>query len=449
MAWQGGFAGDNYGRAEFRAWLRKQKKPAWAKFVTVHNTGAPYTLASVGGAKRMANLANYYRTQNKWKGGPHVFVMEDRAYPGTPIHLTTVHSPSWNGTALAVECEGDFDGTHDPRVGKGKIAWETMAWVFAEICEWMGWPADEKHIMLHREDKKTTHACPGKLITKLLFIELVRRAMGDRDPVTVTAEVPSTPKPVLLPVAEPLPIKMLIVDTPGDTLNMRDAPNGTVKGKLPDKTKVSILKYDGAWAYVQSPAKFKGWVLAKYLKDMKEPVETPPYVPPPPPPPAPAQVQPGKFKASDYCIAWCKKFEGLGPVKNGLTEAYWDVNDYAIGHGHNNGSGIPPAVKKGDKITLEEAERILREADVPPIEKYVNYYVKVPLYQWQVDALIWHIFQQGPGNFRNGKVLPLVNAEKHEEAAYTIEKWPTSNKGLQRRRGVEAARYRGGEPTKW
>jgi GH24 family phage-related lysozyme (muramidase) len=199
MPWQGGFAGDSYDRPQFRAWLRQQKKPIFSQFITIHNTGAPYTLASVGGKQRMVNLGRYYKVEKVWKGGPHFFVMEDRVYPGTPVHLPTVHSPSWNNISIAVECEGDYDGTHSPIQGKGAVAWDTMAWVVAEMLEWMEWAADDKHLRLHRQDKATTHACPGALVTLPWFIERVRQAGAPKPksaiilPVTPPVTPPSVP----------------------------------------------------------------------------------------------------------------------------------------------------------------------------------------------------------------------------------------------------------------
>lgn len=201
--WLGGFKGDSYDRAEFRAWLRRQQKPTFMDSVTIHNTGAPYTLASVGGAKRMGNLANYYKNQKRWKGGPHFFIMEGRIYPGTPVHLPSVHSPSWNRTSIAFEVEGDFDGTHSPFIGKGIVAWETLSWAVAEFMEWIGWVPDEKHVKLHREDKATTHACPGKLITKPWLLKQMDLAMRPADaPRAVPVPVPA---PVVPAPAAPAP----------------------------------------------------------------------------------------------------------------------------------------------------------------------------------------------------------------------------------------------------
>lgn len=153
-------------------------------------------------------------------------------------------------------------------------------------------------------------------------------------------------------------------------------------------------------------------------------------------------IQPGNFMPSDFCRSWAKRFEGK------MLKAYWDKNDWAIGYGHNNGSGVPPAVKEGMEITEEEAEKIL-DADLALQARYINKLVTVPLTQGQVDAMILHVFQQGPGNVRKGKVLPLINAKEFDKAAETIKNWPTKNLGLQRRRLVESQIFMGEKPTKW
>lgn len=152
--------------------------------------------------------------------------------------------------------------------------------------------------------------------------------------------------------------------------------------------------------------------------------------------------EPGKFKISEFGRSWIKRFEGL------MLKAYWDKTDWAIGYGHNNGSGVPPPVFEGMQITEEEANKIL-ENDLSLQERYINILVKVPLTQGQIDAMILHVFQQGPGNVRRGKVLPLINAKEFEAAADTIRNWPTKSPGLQRRRLVESQIFKGEKPTKW
>lgn len=207
MAWQGGSWGQaGMDRLAFRNWLKTQKKPSFVSFFTVHNTGAPFMLAKVGGKQRMKNLENYYKNEKKWRGGPPLFVMGDGlVYPGSPIHMQSVHSPSWNKISIGIEAEGDFDGTHDPTVGEGKFVWDCMAWVFAELIEWMGFEPTDKYIRLHREDKATTHACPGHLVTKPWFVNKVASFMSLK--AVAKAALPPPPPPAVMPisVAKPKP----------------------------------------------------------------------------------------------------------------------------------------------------------------------------------------------------------------------------------------------------
>ncbi|HEY6019722.1 MAG TPA: phage tail tip lysozyme, partial [Candidatus Paceibacterota bacterium] len=67
--------------------------------------------------------------------------------------------------------------------------WKVMAWVTAELLIWMGWPADNEHIKLHKEGK-TTHDCPGRLIEKPWFIEQVRLALAVKGTPSVVVKPP-------------------------------------------------------------------------------------------------------------------------------------------------------------------------------------------------------------------------------------------------------------------
>lgn len=153
-------------------------------------------------------------------------------------------------------------------------------------------------------------------------------------------------------------------------------------------------------------------------------------------------LQPGAFAVSDFGRSWAKRFEGL------RLKAYWDKTGYAIGYGHNNSSNVPPPVTETSEITEDEANTIL-DADLALQAHYLNVLVKIPLTQGQVDALILHIFQQGPGNFKRGKVFPLIKEMRFKEAADAIRDWPTQSLGLKRRRAVEAEIFKGNKPTVW
>lgn len=434
--WKGGYLGDSYDRPQFREWLRKQKKPTWAVGITIHNSDAPYTLASVGGSQRMKNLAHFYR--QKWNSGPHGFAMETRMYPGTPIHLTGTHSPSWNGSRIAWEAEGSFKpGKHSPFEGKGALTWNTMAWATAELFEWMGWEPNEQTIKLHKEDPKTTHDCPGSHIKKDWFIEKVKQFMGS----PISSPVPAAP---VVPLGT-----MVVSGVPaGDMLNTRMTRAGEIRGSIPNGTKVEVLEKDAVWARIRTPAGFERWVAVRYLAPLPPVSEAPkpaePVVPKPTPQPtSPAGLQkPGAFRYSEtWCVPAMKKIEGL------RLKAYFDKPGWAIGYGHNSTSGIKPTPYEGMVINEAQADAMLH-ADLDECIRYLNTWVKVPLKQEQVDALCVHMFQQGPTQFRK-RILPTLNAGNHAGVADLIEHMSHSNPGVERRRRFEAARYLGSDSLKW
>lgn len=166
MAWKGGFTGRGYTRQEFRDWLHAQTKPAWVKFLVAHNTAAPYIRPPVAPSIRVNNLGAYYKKLG-WSTGPNLITILDRIYPGTPLAFPGTNSPGYNGKGLGIEVEGDYrTGVHDPKSGDGATAWNTASWGFAELLDWLGFPLDDAHIKLHREDPQTTHQCPGNLVTK-------------------------------------------------------------------------------------------------------------------------------------------------------------------------------------------------------------------------------------------------------------------------------------------
>lgn len=441
--WKGGFDGTLFSREEVARYINKQTGLGWAKFLVVHNTGAPNMKQEdatpdrdkdgTGEDDRIQNIAPYYKKQG-WSGGPNFFVFNSgKVGLGTPLPYAGTHSPSWNGISIGVEMVADFrTGVDDPYKGGGLVITDTTAYLFATLLKKLGLPANNDTIRLHKEDKKTTHACPGNLFKKDDF---VRRVQGYMDG-AVPLPLPQTPTPAV----------KYWVNTPGDTLNFRAEPAGRVKGMLPHGTEVVPLEVDGDWTKVKTPGGYIGWVYAKYLAVKK--VETPaPVVPVPLPAPLPETPQegtmpPGSYKFSPFCKEWAKRFEGY------RDKAYWDVSGWAIGWGHNSISGIPPIPHEGSTITKAEAEAAL-DKDLALQLHYLEAYVDVPLTQGWVDALVLHIFQQGPGNFRNGPVRPLVNAQKWNEAAARIKQGIGKNANLLRRRDVESQIALGGKPSKW
>jgi lysozyme len=135
-------------------------------------------------------------------------------------------------------------------------------------------------------------------------------------------------------------------------------------------------------------------------------------------------------------LALIKQFEGF------RTDAYPDpatgAAPWTIGYGFTKG------VKRGDKITLADADaRLKREYD--EFEAGVKKLVKVPLSPNQLGALVCFAFNVGLGNLRDSTLLKLVNGGRFPEAALQFARWNKAAgkvmAGLTKRRAAEAALF--------
>lgn len=121
-----------------------------------------------------------------------------------------------------------------------------------------------------------------------------------------------------------------------------------------------------------------------------------------------------KMKTQDLNII--KEFEGL------RLEAYDDgIGVWTVGYGtirYQNGT----RVKRGDKITLEQAEQYLRH-NLSNFEDAVNSLVKVPLTQNQFDALTSLVYNIGSSAFSKSTLLKKLNAKDYKGAADQFLVW--------------------------
>jgi lysozyme len=131
----------------------------------------------------------------------------------------------------------------------------------------------------------------------------------------------------------------------------------------------------------------------------------------------------------------------LTQVSEGLKlQAYPDpatkAAPWTIGYGHTKG------VNKGDVCTTERAIYWLLE-DLLEAENAVNRYVKVPLDQFQFDALVDFTFNVGVSNFANSTLLRRLNAGDYEGACTQFGRWVYGNNkimpGLVTRRSAEVS----------
>ena len=142
------------------------------------------------------------------------------------------------------------------------------------------------------------------------------------------------------------------------------------------------------------------------------------------------------MRTSQTGIDLIKRFEGFSPVAYLCPAGVW-----TIGYGHTAG------VHEGDSIDGDTAEDYLRE-DLTSAEGAVEKYVKVPLKQWQFDALVSFTFNLGAGNLYSSTLLKKVNRNPDDPSIrQEFEKWVYAGgrvlQGLVDRRKAEADMYFG------
>lgn len=139
------------------------------------------------------------------------------------------------------------------------------------------------------------------------------------------------------------------------------------------------------------------------------------------------------MKASQTLINAIKHFESC------VLTAYQDTAGvWTIGYGHTAG------VKRGDKITLYQAELFLRE-DLGTFEAIANRCKRIGT-QGRYDAILDFIYNCGPANFNSSTLKKYIECGK---ATWEIQEqfllWVNSGGkklgGLVSRRIWEAARF--------
>lgn len=139
------------------------------------------------------------------------------------------------------------------------------------------------------------------------------------------------------------------------------------------------------------------------------------------------------MRASQTLINQIKKFEAC------VLTAYQDAKGvWTIGYGHTAG------VKKGDRITLYQAEQFLKE-DLQKFEAEANKCRRITT-QGRYDAILDFIYNCGPANFNSSTLKKYIECGK---ATWEIQeqflRWVNSGGkklgGLVSRRIWEAARF--------
>ena len=133
-----------------------------------------------------------------------------------------------------------------------------------------------------------------------------------------------------------------------------------------------------------------------------------------------------------------KAFEGFRGHSELLPNGRW-----IIGYGHLR------RAKAGVRVNEPEAEAILREYDLPPVERFVMRCVLAPTMQNEFDALVSLAFNIGPKAFASSDVVASMNGGNRLEAAQAFDGWRRAKIGgriqivdaLVRRRAAEKALF--------
>lgn len=147
-----------------------------------------------------------------------------------------------------------------------KAQFDTLISVVKELASRYKIPITRQTILSHAE-VQTTLGIKQKNkwdYTRLAFDPSIQGAIkiGDHIRALVAAGV-TTEQPIPEPVVPSG--ATAVVKTNGSPLVTRSSPKGSSLGSLPNGTRVDILKQDGDWLLVKSPAGFQGWVDSQWI----------------------------------------------------------------------------------------------------------------------------------------------------------------------------------------
>lgn len=174
-----GIIGRSFNPKEFDAYCNTLQWINWRpSFIVLHNTTIPSLNQLPNGLaiQHLHDLEKFYRDDQKWSAGPHLFIDDKQIWVFTPLTMSGIHSPSWNSSSLGIEMLGDYS-KESFLSGRGlKVRQNTIA-AIKILTSVLG--IDPNSMKLHREDPLTTHACPGSAVNKLEVIQQVQDALTE------------------------------------------------------------------------------------------------------------------------------------------------------------------------------------------------------------------------------------------------------------------------------
>ena len=178
-----GIVGASFSPAGFDQYCHSLHWLQWRpSFVALHNTEVPTLKQRPDGLTRahILGLEAYYRDEQGWSAGPHLFIDDRQIWVFTPLTVSGVHSPCFNKVALGVEMLGNYD-TEAFDTGRGRKVQTTTVAALATLHAVLG--LDTATLKLHKEDACTTHKhCPGKNVKKAAVIQQLQTLLQQRHP---------------------------------------------------------------------------------------------------------------------------------------------------------------------------------------------------------------------------------------------------------------------------
>lgn len=139
-----------------------------------------------------------------WKRGPHLFTDEDQIFGMTPLTIKGIHAVSFNNDAIGIEVLGNYT-IEENMSGRGLDCWNTTILAVRALTKWLNLDINDKTIVFHRDDPKTSKDCPGSKIKKTWVLGM----LNDKTPLTAVTHN------TIISEKQYLPVIKYVVDNKG------------------------------------------------------------------------------------------------------------------------------------------------------------------------------------------------------------------------------------------
>jgi hypothetical protein len=192
MTWRG-IIGQSFTANAFEQYVAGLKFNLWRpKFIVVHNTSSPdlekwaewqTRKPPIDGPKWAQNLVGYYRDEQKWSAGPHLFITPAGILAFSPLTGPGVHSPSWNSVSWGVETVGEFEKELFLGPVRDNLIAALAILHSAAGLSPLPYRLGVRGLHFHKEDVATTHkSCPGRNMVKDKLVMDVETEIHRRHP---------------------------------------------------------------------------------------------------------------------------------------------------------------------------------------------------------------------------------------------------------------------------